>query len=127
MRAASPPASAADILEATNNRRNNRPGIKRYMMTKQSSLDGDDVLDLEADDEDFEDATAANTDSSTLDSGFGRDSPRPGTPITEKSGCSGFNLQLLAVEIGRLFVMLPFPVKEMGKNSRTLIPAHELA
>ena len=25
MRAASPPASAADILEATNNRRNNRP------------------------------------------------------------------------------------------------------
>ncbi len=26
MRAASPPASAADILEATNNRRNNRPG-----------------------------------------------------------------------------------------------------
>ena len=26
MRAASPPASAADILEATNNRRNHRPG-----------------------------------------------------------------------------------------------------
>ena len=83
MRAASPPASAADILEATNNRRNNRPGMKRSMMTKQSSLD-DDGLDLEADEEDFEDAaTAAET--STLETGFGRDSPRPGTPIVEKS------------------------------------------
>ena len=29
MRAASPPASAADILEATNNRRNHRPGEMR--------------------------------------------------------------------------------------------------
>ena len=32
MRAASPPASAADILEATNNRRNNRPSkISNYV------------------------------------------------------------------------------------------------
>lgn len=58
MRAASPPASAADILEATNNRRNNRPGIKRSMMTKQSSLD-DVGLDLEGDEDEFEDATAS--------------------------------------------------------------------
>ncbi len=94
MRAASPPASAADILEATNNRRNNRPGIKRSMMAKQSSLDGDDLdLEVEADggegecadpdegDEDFVDAT----EGSGSGGGFDRDSPRPGTPIVERS------------------------------------------
>ena len=47
MRAASPPASATDILENTNNRRNNRPGFKRSMMAKQSSLDESDVVGLE--------------------------------------------------------------------------------
>lgn len=49
MRAASPPASATDILETTNNRRNNRPGFKRSMMAKQSSLDESDVQGLELD------------------------------------------------------------------------------
>ena len=49
MRAASPPASATDILETTNNRRNNRPGFKRSMMAKQSSLDESDVNGLELD------------------------------------------------------------------------------
>ena len=83
MRAASPPASAADILDATNNRRNNRPGIKRSMMTKQSSLD-DVGLDMEGEDneEDFEDASEQSSSaSSALEGAFGRDSPRPGTPI----------------------------------------------
>ena len=80
MRAASPPANASDILEATNNRRNNRPGIKRSMMAKQNSLD-DVGLELEGEepDEDFD--TDAGT---SLEQGFGRDSPRPGTPVTEK-------------------------------------------
>ena len=41
MRAASPPASAADILEATNNRRNNRPNefhnfLQRYYICKKN-------------------------------------------------------------------------------------------
>ncbi len=105
MRAASPPASAADILEATNNRRNNRPGIKRSMMTKQSSLD-DVGLDLEGDEaeEDFEEAAAAaaaaavagasggeepdsgNNSSSEEVAPMARmDSPRPGTPVPQKS------------------------------------------
>ncbi len=102
MRAASPPASAADILEATNNRRNNRPGIKRSMMTKQNSLD-DVGLDLEGEEgeEDFEDASSGNAsgagssfsggeegdsgNASEDSSGQPRvDSPRPGTPIPEK-------------------------------------------
>lgn len=95
MRAASPPASAADILDATNNRRNNggqRPGIKRSsMMTKQSSLD-DVGLDLETEEneDDFEDATGGGADAASGSSSsgvessgatFGQDSPRPGTPV----------------------------------------------
>ena len=56
MRAASPPASATDILEATNNRRNNRPGFKRSMMAKQSSLDESDVVGLDLDGEDLREA-----------------------------------------------------------------------
>lgn len=90
MRAASPPASAADILDATNNRRNNRPGIKRSMMTKQSSLD-DVGLEMEGDEgeEDYEDASdqasasssSSATTASALEGAFGMDSPRPGTPI----------------------------------------------
>ena len=82
MRAASPPASAADILDATNNRRNNRPGIKRSMMTKQSSLD-DVGLDMEGEEneEDLEDAAEQSASASALEGAFGRDSPRPGTPI----------------------------------------------
>jgi len=86
MRAASPPANAADILEATNNRRNNRPGIKRSMMTKQSSLD-DVGLDMDGDDDDgFEDASSSSGDDKTLDPAnddpfSGGDSPRPGTPV----------------------------------------------
>merc|ERR1711981_303375 len=75
MRAASLPASAADILEATNNRRNNRPSMKRSVMAKQNSLD-DVGLDLDDGDDDYEESP----DSGNLE-GFGRDSPRPGTPV----------------------------------------------
>jgi len=140
MRAASPPASATDILENTNNRRNNRPGFKRSMMAKQSSLDESDVvgLELEGDyssnsergfdfdngnngddssnnDNPFSDSVngddnqesfnlngegnSNNSESSSDNSndkdnqrsqgedgngGFGRDSPRPDTPMLEK-------------------------------------------
>jgi len=95
MRAASPPANAADILEATNNRRNNRPGIKRSMMTKQSSLDDvglemDAENEAEDDDDGFEDASSTSTneekgnDQSSEDP-FPGDSPRPGTPVPVKS------------------------------------------
>jgi hypothetical protein len=92
MRAASPPANAADILEATNNRRNNRPGIKRSMMTKQSSLD-DVGLDMDGendDDDGFEDASSSSaeekgSDQSSEEPFPGGDSPRPGTPVPVKS------------------------------------------
>ena len=74
----------------------NTTGIKRSMMTKQSSLE--DPLDLEADDndngsneEEFEDAsntTGSNeaaadaaADAAAIEGGFGRDSPRPGSPM----------------------------------------------
>lgn len=122
MRAASPPASAADILEATNNRRNNRPGIKRSMMTKQNSLD-DVGLDLEGGEDEFEDASAPgaaasgasggagtssaestgseSSDASDPESGNGSgapfarvDSPRPGTPIPQKGNEAGALLDL---------------------------------
>ena len=70
MRAASPPASAAELIEATGGRRNrNRLG----RMAKQNSLD-EMGLDLEDEQEDF------NDEDSGVESGFGRDSPRPVSP-----------------------------------------------
>ena len=74
MRAASPPASAAELIEATGGRRNrNRLG----RMAKQNSLD-EMGLELEDEGEDFQD------DDSGVESGFGRDSPRPTTPPVAK-------------------------------------------
>jgi len=74
MRAASPPASAAELIEATGGRRNrNRLG----RMAKQNSLD-EMGLELEDEAEDFQD------DDSGVESGFGRDSPRPTTPPVAK-------------------------------------------
>jgi len=70
MRAASPPASAAELIEATGVRRNRR-GLGR--MAKQSSLD-EMGLDLDDEPEEF------NDEDSGVESGFGRDSPRPDTP-----------------------------------------------
>ena len=73
MRAASPPASAAELIEASAAVRRNRRGLGR--MAKQSSLD-EMGLDLEDDSEEFpEEEGGAETGG-----GFGRDSPRPGTP-----------------------------------------------
>ena len=71
MRAASPPASAAELMENNVQARRNRRGLGR--MAKQSSLD-EMGLDIEDDNDDF------NDDDSGVESGFGRDSPRPGTP-----------------------------------------------
>ena len=76
MRAASPPASAAELLD--NNavaQRRNRRGLGR--MAKQNSLD-EMGLDLEDDGDDY------NDEDSGVESGFGRDSPRPGSPNLEK-------------------------------------------
>ena len=53
-------------------------GMKRSVMAKQNSLD-DVGLDLDDGDDDYEETP----DSGNLE-GFGRDSPRPGTPITTK-------------------------------------------
>eukprot|EP00090_Calanus_glacialis_P031165 TRINITY_DN5114_c0_g1_i1.p1 TRINITY_DN5114_c0_g1~~TRINITY_DN5114_c0_g1_i1.p1 ORF type:complete len:798 (-),score=302.22 TRINITY_DN5114_c0_g1_i1:161-2554(-) len=74
MRAASPPASAAELIEATGVRRNRR-GLGR--MAKQSSLD-EMGLDLDDEPEEF------NDEDSGVESGFGRDSPRPDTPPPTK-------------------------------------------
>jgi len=71
MRAASPPASAAELLENNVANRRNRRGLGR--MAKQNSLD-EMGLDLEDDNDDF------NDEDSGVESGFGRDSPRPGSP-----------------------------------------------
>ena len=52
--------------------------MKRMAMAKQNSLD-DVGLELDEGDDDYEEAP----DSGNLE-GFGRDSPRPGTPIVTK-------------------------------------------
>jgi hypothetical protein len=57
-------------------------GMKRSVMAKQNSLD-DVGLDLDEADDDFEEAP----DSGNLE-GFGRDSPRPGTPVAQKGNFS---------------------------------------
>jgi len=81
MRAASPPASAAELIEATGGRRNRR-GIPR--MAKQNSLD-EMGLDLDDDPDEFNDETDTTPGSrdSGVESGFGRDSPRPVSPPLE--------------------------------------------
>jgi len=100
MRAASPPANASGVLEATNNGggRRNRPGIKRSMMAKQSSLD-DVGLELDnnitgEDADDYENnGNGGGEDSGSSSGGSGSggggggyevDSPRPDTPILSK-------------------------------------------
>ena len=75
MRAASPPASAAELLDTNVAARRNKRGLGR--MAKQSSLD-EMGLDMEDDNEDF------NEEDSGVESGFGRDSPRPGSPAPTK-------------------------------------------
>ena len=75
MRAASPPASAAELLDTNVAARRNKRGLGR--MAKQNSLD-EMGLDMEEDNEDY------NDDDSGVESGFGRDSPRPGSPAPAK-------------------------------------------
>ncbi|XP_045475787.1 striatin-interacting protein 1 [Harmonia axyridis] len=48
MRPSSPPASASDLLEAQNQKRNTRP-FRRQILMKQSSLDDQDTLGMELD------------------------------------------------------------------------------
>lgn len=72
MRAASPPAMADQILEASGRRRRGMLG----RMAKQSSLD-DMGLDLDEEGEEFGED---DSNSSGVESGFGRDSPRPLSP-----------------------------------------------
>ena len=52
--------------------------MKRMAMAKQNSLD-DVGLELDEGDDDYEESP----DSGNLE-GFGRDSPRPGTPVVTK-------------------------------------------
>jgi len=75
MRAASPPASAAEMLENNVAQRRNRRGLGR--MAKQNSLD-EMGLDLEEDNDEEGD------EDSGVESGFGRDSPRPDSPAPVK-------------------------------------------
>ena len=75
MRAASPPASAAEIIESGAAGRRSRARLSK--MGKQNSLD-DCGLDLEEEGDDYDE-----TDSG-IEGGFGRDSPRPDTPVVEK-------------------------------------------
>ena len=70
-------------------------GMKRMAMAKQNSLD-DVGLDLDDADDDFEDTP----DSGNLE-GFGKDSPRPGTPITVE----GMHFQVFIYRIS-LWVVL---------------------
>jgi len=70
MRAASPPASGAEIVESGRRRRG-----MLGRMAKQNSLD-DMGLDLD------EDGYEYNEEDSGVESGFGRDSPRPLSPPT---------------------------------------------
>ena len=62
--------------------------MKRMTMAKQNSLD-DVGLDLDDGDDDFEDTP----DSGNLE-GFGKDSPRPGTPITVEGNAFFFKSYL---------------------------------
>ncbi|XP_046994874.1 striatin-interacting protein 1 [Schistocerca americana] len=85
MRASSPPASAADLLEAQNQKRNNRP-FRRSLM-KQSSLDEISGMEFEssyqADEEvrDFEERQAMEEAGEVPQP----PSPRPSTPIPSKN------------------------------------------
>nr|CAD7402452.1 unnamed protein product [Timema cristinae] len=85
MRASSPPASAADLLEAQNQKRNNRP-FRRSLM-KQSSLDESMGLEFEGGDQtdeevrDFEERQAMEEAGEVPQP----PSPRPSTPMPMKN------------------------------------------
>ncbi|RWS25142.1 hypothetical protein B4U80_04181 [Leptotrombidium deliense] len=92
MRAASPPASAAEVLEAQQQRKMVRP-FKRQMVIKQSALDDSSYQDMESngdgngDDDPFandtdRDITNNSSAEEKLDIGGRPASPRPATPTS---------------------------------------------
>ncbi|ODN03424.1 Striatin-interacting protein 1 [Orchesella cincta] len=85
MRAASPPASATDLLDAQNERRNIRP-LRRSLM-KQTSLDESAALDLEMGDQMEEEMKEIEERRAMEESGElpQPPSPRPMTPVPAKN------------------------------------------
>ncbi|XP_066998245.2 striatin-interacting protein 1 homolog [Anabrus simplex] len=84
MRASSPPASAADLLEAQNQKRNSRP-FRRSLM-KQSSLDDPLGMELEGVDQSDEEVRDFEERQAMEEAGEipQPPSPRPSTPIPPK-------------------------------------------
>lgn len=79
MRAASPPASAADLLEAQQQRKNNRP-FKRSL-AKQSSMDDSMAFqDLDADNGTDDELRDIEERQMSVDDRIEADEPRPPTP-----------------------------------------------
>jgi len=84
MRASSPPASAADLLEAQNQKRNNRPF--RRSLIKQSSLDETMGMDYEPTDQTDEEVREFEERQAMEEAGEipQPPSPRPSTPAPSK-------------------------------------------
>jgi hypothetical protein len=84
MRASSPPASAADLLESQNQKRNNRP-FRRSLM-KQSSLDETMGMDYEPTDQNDDEVREFEERQAMEDAGEIPQpaSPRPSTPAPSK-------------------------------------------
>ncbi|XP_071453332.1 striatin-interacting protein 1 homolog isoform X2 [Hetaerina americana] len=84
MRASSPPASAADLLEAQNQKRNSRP-FRRSLM-KQSSLDEPMGVDLEANDQSDDELREIEERRALEEAGElpQPPSPRPLTPVISR-------------------------------------------
>ncbi|KAG8192206.1 hypothetical protein JTE90_009966 [Oedothorax gibbosus] len=82
MRAASPPASAADLIEAQQQRKNNRP-FKRQSLVKQSSMDDSLAYqDLEGDRDTVQDDEMRYIeDHQTVEDEYRPPTPRPSSPL----------------------------------------------
>ncbi|XP_035213294.1 striatin-interacting protein 1-like, partial [Stegodyphus dumicola] len=80
MRAASPPASAADLIEAQQQRKNNRP-FKRQTLVKQSSMDDSMAFqDLESD-SGTDDELRYIEEHQAVEEEYRPPTPRPSTPL----------------------------------------------
>ncbi|KFM82510.1 Protein FAM40A, partial [Stegodyphus mimosarum] len=80
MRAASPPASAADLIEAQQQRKNNRP-FKRQTLVKQSSMDDSMAFqDLESDGG-TDDELRYIEEHQAVEEEYRPPTPRPSTPL----------------------------------------------
>lgn len=81
MRAASPPASAADLIEAQQQRKNNRP-FKRQSLVKQSSMDDSMAFqDLEGDNGTDDELRYIEERQTAVEEEYRPPTPRPSTPI----------------------------------------------